>query len=120
MPGRGRLEPQLTAYICSIADLADGVFQEWCLFLISHDSRCCFGTIRIDALLACSPKIRNRKPFVPAGAAPARRRIACDALEHGREMRLRAEANSERNLGQGRLRVRQQRFRVFDALMQEI
>jgi len=35
-------------------------------------------------------------------------------------MRLRAEAHGERDLGQRRLGIRQQRFRVFDALMEEV
>src|SRR6185436_17975998 len=106
----------------SIVDRVDKVFRKRSLFLISHDSYCCSGTIRVAAWLAeaRAPKARDRRQFVPPGASPARGRIARDALEDGREMRLRAEAHGERDLGQRRLGIRQQRFRVFDALMEEI
>src|SRR5271155_5506738 len=58
--------------------------------------------------------------FILAGASPACRRFARDALEDGRKMRLRAEADVQRDFGQGRFSVRQQQLRAFDALMLEI
>ena len=62
----------------------------------------------------------NRRQRVLAGAPPPRRSFAGHPLEHGREVRLRAEADGQRDFGQRRFGARQQRFCVLDALMQEI
>ena len=59
-------------------------------------------------------------PFVPGGGAPSRRRLVADALEHGREMRLGAEPDGKRDLGQRPLRRRQQRLCVLDPVIEQI
>lgn len=112
-PG-GRLEPKFVvsvAYICSMADRTDDVFREPTSFLISHDWVSLVRRRDTTPELACRrltlAAYLDGGQSVPAGAAPARRSFARDALEDGRKMRLRAEADGQRDLGQRHFGIRQ-------------
>jgi hypothetical protein len=59
-------------------------------------------------------------PFALAGEAPACRGLIADALEDGRKMRLRAEADRKRNLRQRPFGGGQQRLGVLDPVIEQI
>ena len=136
-PSRGRGRPRVgsdaregrlravvsVAYIWSIADRTVDVFRESMMFPISHASRRLAETAQFQFLPDEARSLRNalnRRQCILAGAPPPRGSFAGHPLEHGREVRLRAEADGQRDFGQRHFGVRQQRFRVLDALMQEI
>ena len=86
---------------------------------------------RADAYCGCADPAPLRRrttrrhclhltPFALAGEAPACRGLIADALEHGRKMRLRAEADGKRDLRQRPLGGRQQRLGLLDPVIEQI
>ena len=124
MPGRGEARAVVSVvYIPSIANRTVDVFREAMMFPISHVSRSLAEAAQGRLVPDDARSLRNalnRRQVVLAGAPPARGCFAGDPLEHGREVRLCAEADGQRDFGQRRFGARQQRFGVLDALMQQI